>query len=71
MISEEQFLELSKKLDSLLEEKENTFSVNKTMDGCGRITIPKSIRQILGWDKETDVEISVYGKNILIKRVDK
>ena len=72
MITDEQFLELSQKLDSLLAEKDNSFSVKKTMDANGRITVPKSIRQILGWEGESvEVEICVSGKNILLKRVDK
>ena len=72
-ITQEQFNEIVKKLNSIYEqrEEEKKLSVEKTMDANGRITIPKSIRQILGWDKETNVEIEVYGKNILIKRVDK
>ena len=72
MITEEQFLELSQKLDSLLAEKDNSFSVKKTMDANGRITVPKSIRQMLGWEGENvEVEICMNGKNILLKRVDK
>ena len=72
-ITEEKFNELVKKINAIYEqrEEEKKLSVEKTMDANGRITIPKSIRQILGWDKETNVEIEVYGKNILIKRVDK
>lgn len=72
-ITQEQFDEIVKKLNSIYEqrEEEKNLSIVKTMDANGRITIPKSIRQILGWDKETNVEIEVYGKNILIKRVDK
>lgn len=71
MITDEQFLELSQKLDSLLAEKDNSFSVKKTMDANGRITVPKSIRQVLGWSESVEVEICVNGKNILLKRVDK
>jgi AbrB family looped-hinge helix DNA binding protein len=72
MITDEQFLELTQKLDSLLAEKDNSFSVKKTMDANGRITVPKSIRQMLDWEGENvEVEICVNGKNILLKRVDK
>lgn len=72
-ITQEQFNEIVKKLNSIYEqrEEEKNLSVVKTMDANGRITIPKSIRQVLGWDGETKVIIEVYGKNILIKKVDK
>ena len=74
MTVEEQLKVLSEKVDKLIEEKEigDGLSVKKVVDAGGRITIPKSIRKVLGWEGESvEVEVSIYGQNILIKRVDK
>ena len=73
MTLEEQLKVLSEKLDKVIEERENENSLKerKKMDENGRVTIPKSIRKVLGWNESVEVEIEIYGKNILIKRVDK
>ena len=73
MTVEEQLKVLSEKLDLIMEErkKEGSLKERKKMDENGRVTIPKSIRKVLGWNESVEVEIEVYGKNILIKRVDK
>jgi len=73
MTVEEQLKVLNEKLDKVIEERENENSLKeiKKMDENGRVTIPKSIRKVLGWNESVEVEIEVYGKNILIKRVDK
>jgi len=73
MTVEEQLKVLNEKLDKVIEERENENSLKeiKKMDENGRVTIPKSIRKVLGWNESVEVEIEVYGKNILIKKVDK
>jgi len=73
MTVEEQLKVLNEKLDKVIEERENESSLKerKKMDENGRVTIPKSIRKVLGWNESVEVEIEIYGKNILIKKVDK
>ncbi len=71
MTIEERLQELENKVNTFIDEKESV-TVIKTVDSAGRLTLPKTIRKILGWEDESvEVEVSVCGKNILIKRVDK
>ena len=71
MIDEKRFEELEKKVESLFQTKDSIeFSVEKTMDSVGRITIPKSIRKILGWEEESvEVRVSVQGDHLIIERI--
>ena len=77
---DERMDELEEKLDILLETNESVGEVVDTadaliteikpMDTMGRITIPKSFRQILGVVGENvDVEVSLVGDTIVIKKV--
>ena len=77
---DERMDEIEEKLDILLETNENVGEVVDTadaliteikpMDTMGRITIPKSFRQILGVVGENvDVEVSLVGDTIVIKKV--
>ena len=77
---DERMDELEEKLDILLETNESVGEVVDTadaliteikpMDIMGRITIPKSFRQILGVVGENvDVEVSLVGDTIVIKKV--
>lgn len=71
---------LEEKIDMILEVSENVGEVVDTadaliteikpMDSMGRITIPKSFRQILGvMGESVDVEVSLVGDTIVIKKV--
>ncbi len=40
----------------------------REVDELGRVVIPKEIRNIIGFEKRTPVEILVEGKNIVIKK---
>lgn len=77
---DERMDEIEEKLDILLETNESVGEVVDTadaliteikpMDTMGRITIPKSFRQILGVVGENvDVEVSLVGDTIVIKKV--
>ena len=77
---DERMDEIEEKLDILLETNESVSEVVDTadaliteikpMDTMGRITIPKSFRQILGVVGENvDVEVSLVGDTIVIKKV--
>ena len=77
---DERMDELEEKLDILLETNESVGEVVDTadaliteikpMDTMGRITIPKSFRQILGVVGENvEVEVSLVGATIVIKKV--
>ena len=71
MIDEKRFEELEKKVESLSQTQPSIeFSVEKTMDSVGRITIPKSIRKILGWEEESvEVRVSVQGDHLIIEKI--
>lgn len=71
---------LEEKIDMILEANEGVGEVVDTaaaliteikpMDSMGRITIPKSFRQILGvMGESVDVEVSLVGDTIVIKKV--
>ena len=71
---------LEEKIDMILEANESVGEVVDTadaliteikpMDSMGRITIPKSFRQILGvMGESVDVEVSLVGDTIVIKKV--
>ena len=77
---DERMDEIEEKLDILLETNESVSEVVDTadaliteikpLDTMGRITIPKSFRQILGVVGENvDVEVSLVGDTIVIKKV--
>ena len=69
MTVEERLEELEKKIDSVMGNQEG-ISVTRKADSAGRLTLPKTIRKVLGWpDEEIEVEVVVCGPNILIKRV--
>ena len=71
---------LEEKIDMILEANESVGEVvdtaaaliieTKPMDSMGRITIPKSFRQILGvMGESVDVEVSLVGDTIVIKKI--
>ena len=64
-------LEIEKKIDLLLEQNVAAAAMKeiKTMDSMGRITIPKSFRNLLGIDGESvGMEISLQGDKIILKK---
>lgn len=71
---------LEEKIDMILEASESVGEVVDTadaliteikpMDSMGRITIPKSFRQILGvMGESVDVEVSLVDNTIVIKKI--
>ena len=43
----------------------------KRIDELGRVVIPKDIRKILGFEKDTPVEIYRDGDSVIVKRFEK
>jgi hypothetical protein len=77
---DERMDEIEEKLDILIEANESVGEVVDTadaliteikpMDSMGRITIPKSFRQILGvMGESVDVEVSLVDNTIVIKKI--
>lgn len=77
---DERIDELEEKIDMILEASESVGEVVDTadaliteikpMDSMGRITIPKSFRQILGaMGESVDVEVSLVDNTIVIKKI--
>ena len=63
-------LEVSESVGEVVDTADALITEIKPMDSMGRITIPKSFRQILGvMGESVDVEVSLVGDTIVIKKV--
>jgi len=52
----------------ILDEKEKSIGIIRKFDELGRITLPKEIRDRLGLEIKSPIEIFIDGKNIILRK---